>query len=171
MSTWITPSGTIGTYTQNREMSFTFEASATLGGRIAFELANNSSLPAGNFKLITTNPLPGVYVATLQGTPQFVNENTVYQFDISATEISMGNANFNVRSFEMTVSTTVWTTPAGSIGSYSEGDYFEFQFDAVPSQSGNTLVYSKLNGSYPIGESTDIPQNLHYVHQSMMDQR
>lgn len=42
-----------------------------------------------------------------------------------------------------------WTTPAGTIGSVLENSPLAFQFIAVPSSVGNTLVYTKLNGDFP----------------------
>lgn len=160
MSAWITPSGTIGTYTQGQPLTFTFAATATQGGKIRFQIANNTSFPPGSFTLTTSNPSPGVYHGTLSGTPAYVNGNTQTSFVINATEFGYGFSTDNNRTFSMTVSVTEWNTPAGSIGSFSEDTALSFQFSATPSNPANFLSYTLLNGSLPTGNLTLNPNGL-----------
>lgn len=149
MSTWITAPGSIGTYTQNRQFVYEFAASSDSGGAIRFELAPNSSWPPGTWSLVTTGPVMGIYTGTLTATPAYVSDNVSYDFTLTATEYTGTQTLPNNRAFSVTVSTTHWLTPSGSLGIYPELVPFTYQFEAQPSQPGNTLIYTLLNGSYP----------------------
>lgn len=150
MSTWITPAGSIGTYTQSQPLTFDFTATASSGGIVIFSLANATKFPASNFKLSNTTELAGVWKATLTGTPNYVPVAKDYNFILSATEYVDGTPLANIRAFSMTVSTTEWVTTAGNIGTYPEDLPLDYTFEATPSQVGNTISYSQLNGKFPI---------------------
>jgi len=145
MSNWITPSGSIGQYTQQQPMSFALQANPSLGGVIVYELNPNTSLPSG----LVLNPNTGV----ISGVPNYVPTNTVTNFEISATETTTSGTFTNPRNFSITISVLTWQTPAGSIGIFGEGTPLIYQFITIPSQNTNTVVYSKLNGQYPAGQS------------------
>lgn len=145
MSNWITPAGSIGQYTQQQPLSFTFQAAPTLGGEIVYELGSSTPLPVG----LSLDRNTGV----LSGSPAYVSVNTVTNFEISATEVTSGGRFTNPRIFSITVSTLVWQTPSGSIGIFGEKTPLIYQFTATPSQSTNTVVYTKLNGQFPVGLS------------------
>ena len=143
MSAWITPSGTIGNYTQGQSLTFTLSASTTLGGTLSYVLANGSSLPSG----LSLNSTTGV----ISGTPDYVSVNTITYFSVSATETSAGIEYPNVQAFSILITSTVWDTAAGSIGVFAENSAINYQFEVTPSQLSNTIIYSKLNGTFPTG--------------------
>ena len=145
MSNWITPAGSIGQYTQQQSMSFTFQASSTLGGQIIYELGSNTPLPVG----LSIDRNTGV----LSGSPAYVPVNTVTTFEVSATEVTSGGRFTNFRTFSITVSVLVWQTPSGNIGIFGEKTPLIYQFTAIPSQNTNTVIYTKLNGQFPSGLS------------------
>lgn len=154
MSTWVTPAGTIGTYTQQREFQFTFQASPSLGGVINYELIG--SWPPGTFQLVTVKLSPTVWVGVLTATPAYVSVPTEFSFTISATEITSLGATLNPRTFTMTVSNTVWQT-GQNLGGYTELTPLNIQIVAEPSIPGHRLIYSLLNGSLPAGQTVNTP--------------
>ena len=78
MSTWNSPTGALGDFTQNQPLSIALSATPTLGGVIRYVLANDTLLPTG----LTLNAVTGV----ISGIPNYVSVNTIYYFQISATE-------------------------------------------------------------------------------------
>lgn len=156
MSTWVTPAGSIGTYTTQKTFAFQFEANASLGGRIVFELVG--SWPPGSYRLQTTEPSPGVYRGTLTATSAYVRVPTTYNFVISATEIvATSNTtivnNTNNRNFSVTIGTMVWQTDA-NLGEFTETLPISLQVVASPSVPGNKITYSLINGQFPASTST-----------------
>lgn len=148
MSTWITPSGSIGQYTQQQSLSFTFQATPTLGGQIEYVLSSSTPLPAG----LTLNKTTGV----LSGSPAYVPVNTVTDFTISATEITNSGSFTNNQTFSITVTTLTWQTSEGNIGVFGENIPISYQFTATPSQPSNTVVYTLLNGNLPPGNPSPL---------------
>ena len=96
MSNWITPSGSIGQYSQGQSLSFVFQATPSLGGVVQYFLVSPSVLPIG----LTLNPTTGV----LSGTPSYVSVNTTTNFRVSATEIVNDVGVTNIAEFSITVS-------------------------------------------------------------------
>lgn len=144
MSTWVTPSGSLGITTTQRSFTTTLVATPTLGGVITYVLQTNSQLPSG----LRLNANTGV----ITGVTDYVTINTTTSFTVSATETtSAGNAYTNLQSFSITVSNLVWTTPQGSIGIFAEQFPVNYQFTTAPSQSTNTVTYTQLNGAFPPG--------------------
>ena len=143
MSTWITPAGTLGNYTEGQSLNITLSATPSLGGTITYVLANATTLPPG----LTLN----YYTGTISGISGYVPINTLFNFQVSATETVNGVDNLNIRNFSITVTSLTWVTPAGSIGVFAENSAINYQFSATPSQNTNTVTYSILNGSLPVG--------------------
>lgn len=143
MSTWITPAGNIGNYTQGQSLTFTFSATPTLGGTILYVLSNNTVLPPG----LTLAQTTGV----LSGKPTYVGADTLTEFSVSATEYTSSGASVNIQNFSIEITTLTWFTSAGSIGVFSDQSAINYQFVATPSQPTNTVTYSQLNGILPIG--------------------
>lgn len=148
MSSWNTPTGSIGSYSQGQSLTFTLSASTTLGGTIEYFLANGTKLPSN----LTLNKFTGV----ISGIPNYVSVDTINYFSISATEIVDGIPNVNIRNFSIYVTTLIWQTTAGTIGSFTDNVPLSFQFVAIPSQLSNTVTYSLLNGSLPVGTISPI---------------
>ena len=143
MANWNTPAGTIGNYTQGQSLTFTLSASPTLGGTIRYVLANGTTLPSG----LTLNTTTGV----ISGTPAYVSVNTINYFSVNAIETSSGIQYSNIRAFSINITTLVWNTVSGSIGVFAENSSINYQFTATKSQSSNTVQYTLLNGTLPIG--------------------
>lgn len=141
MSSWITPAGNLGTFTQSQPLSVTLQATPTLGGSLQYLLVN-STLPPG----LTLNQ----YSGQITGTPQFVDITYTYTFTVSATEYTYGNANPNPQTFSLTVSNLHWTTPT-NLGIETEQTPLVIQLTATPSKMSNTVKYALLNGNYPAG--------------------
>lgn len=148
MSTWNSPTGALGDYTQSQSLSIALSASTTLGGTIQYVMANNTFLPSG----LTINSTTGV----ISGIPAYVPINTIYYFQISATEIVNGVAYPNPTNFSIMITSLTWQNPAGSIGVFAENSTLAYQFTAIPSQNTNTVTYSILNGSLPIGTISSV---------------
>jgi hypothetical protein len=151
MSSWNTPSGSIGEYTCGQSLTFTFSASPTLGGSILYVLSNNTPLPSG----LTLAQTTGV----LSGTPAYVGTNSLFNFDVSATEYTLSGATQNIQSFSIEITTLTWSTPAGSIGVFADQSAISYQFVATPSQPGNTVTYAQLNGQLPTGTVSPVTIN------------
>lgn len=157
MSAWVTPAGSIGTYTQQQTFVFNFQATTTLGGKLVYQVAG--SWPPGSYRLTTLEPVPGTFVGQLTATPDFVAVATVYGFTISATEITGSGATTNPRVFTLTVNNTQWVTDS-SLGGYVELSALSIQLEASPSVIGNTIVYTLLNGNLPASNNINSPLTL-----------
>lgn len=59
----------------------------------------------------------------------------------------------------------IWNTPAGSIGTYSEGVPVTFNFSASPSTNSNIVYYTKLNGDFPKTDDINNPFQFSYTGQ------
>jgi hypothetical protein len=85
---WQTPSGTLGTFTE--QFSISVSATATDETTVTYALASGSSLPSG----VTLNSSTG----EISGTPPDIATNTTYTFTINATD----GANTVPRTFSIT---------------------------------------------------------------------
>lgn len=157
MSTWVTPAGSIGTFTQQREFTFTFNASPSLGGVLNYELVGD--WPPGAFQLTTVKTGPTSWTGVLTATPAYVPIATTYSFVVSATEITSFGGTPNPRTFTLTVNNTTWDT-APNLGGYTELTPLSIDIVAQPSIAGNRLSYSLINGSLPAGTSVNSPLTL-----------
>jgi len=142
MSSWNTPAGSLGSYSQGQPVIKTLSASPTLGGYIEYFLADGTRLPS--------NLILEKY-GVISGIPTFVSVNTISYFQISATEFVDGVAHPNIQNFSIYITTLIWETPAGSIGSFTDNVPLNYQFVAIPSQITSTITYQLLNGSLPVG--------------------
>jgi hypothetical protein len=168
MSIWVTPAGSIGTYTQQRQFTFDFQATTSLGGRIVYEI--KTPWPPGSYVLRTIEVSPGVFVGRLTATPAYVNVPTSYSFDISATEVNYSGSYPNVQTFSLTVSNTVWQTNT-DLGIFIELDTISVQLEAQPSIPGNRVSYELLNGALPASQNINSPLTLTTVQLPVPDLR
>lgn len=157
MSTWVTSAGSIGTYTKQRQFTFNFNATPSLGGRIVYEIVG--SWPPGSFRIETLNVSPGVFVGLLTATPDYVSIDQTYEFVISATEVTLTGSTPNPRTFTVTVSNTVWKTQS-YLGSYIENNALNIPLAAAPSIAGHRISYELINGSLPAGQTVNTPLTL-----------
>lgn len=156
MSIWVTPAGSIGTYTQQRQFVYNFQATPNLGGKIVFQL--QGIWPTGTFSLTTVELTPGIYTGILTATPDYVPVLTTYNFSISATEITGSGSNPNIRAFSLGVNTTQWAANSPAfLGGYIELTPLNIQLEATPSVPGNTITYTLLNGNLPESNNVNSP--------------
>ena len=126
--TWITPAGTLGTIPEGEFYSILLAAEAdntvyysVIAGRLPPGIQINET------GVLSGNPLAR---STVQGIPSDVVNDTTSQFAIRAyTKTVVGGVTVITgladRTFNMTItgqSTVVWTTPAGSIATYLDGE-------------------------------------------------
>ena len=98
-------------------------------------------------------------VASLQGVPFDVNRDVTSKFTIRAYTQNYVNGAYVLdrirdRTFSLTVTgnqVPVFTTPAGSIGSYYDGDLVDYQIEYTNVDPNETLVISLVSGALPGG--------------------
>ena len=125
--TWVTPAGTLGTIPEG--VFYTTPLVATSNSTVYYRVIAGR-LPPG-MQINETGILAGnpSAVSTVQGVPLNVNKNTTSQFTVRAyTERVVSGVTvvdtLADRTFSITiagVATVVWTTPAGTIGTYLSG--------------------------------------------------
>jgi hypothetical protein len=157
--TWITSIGNIGSFNQLEAVNYAFIANpAGTGNTIEYALINGN-FPAAVGSAFTLNSTTGV----LSGTPARVSRSTSSTFTLRATEYSGSTlVGTSDRVFTMTIviPQPVWTTPAGSIGSFSENVLINYNFLANPGSVGDTIRYELLNGVLPITGDINTPMTL-----------
>ena len=125
--TWVTPAGTLGTIPEG--VFYTTPLVATSNSTVYYRVIAGR-LPPG-MQINETGILAGnpSAVSTVQGVPLNVNKNNTSQFTVRAyTERVVSGVTvvdtLADRTFSITiagVATVVWTTPAGTIGTYLSG--------------------------------------------------
>lgn len=108
-------------------------------------------------------------VASLQGVPFQVNRNVTSKFTIRGYTKKIQNGQLTVdsirdRTFSLTVTgnnVPYFVTPAGSIGSYYDGDLIDFQFEIAGTDPGDIQTITLVSGSLP-GGVTVSPQGRLY---------
>lgn len=99
--TWITPSGSIGTFVENNPISFQFLANPGNPGNIVFYTILNGSLPETNS---INYPIKLNLSGLMTGTPTEVSKDITSTFTVRALEIHDGQViAFRDRTFSMTV--------------------------------------------------------------------
>lgn len=112
---WITPAGSIGTFTEQVPVNFTFVAVSQPGNTLVYQLLNGT-LPQGNTN--STNFLLSS-AGILTGTPAQVPSDRIYTFTVRVVEYS-GTllVGYSDRTFNMVVAGSTiptFTTPAGAL--------------------------------------------------------
>ncbi len=142
---WTTPSGSLGSNYERREVDFIAYATDPQNLSLTFSLANGSSLPAN---CVVTSQ------GHVQGQFPFVTSNTTYTFDMVVTN---QNDLSSTRTFSITNLNDpypTWQTNAGSLGNAISGLYNAFDIYAT-SLPDNALTYELANGtSVPAGMGT-----------------
>ena len=125
--TWVTPAGTLGTIPEG--VFYTTPLVATSNNTVYYRVIAGR-LPPGmqvnETGVLTGNPAA---VSTVQGVPLDVNKDTTSQFTVRAYTERVVSGVIVVdtladRTFSLTitgVTAVVWTTPAGTIGTYFNG--------------------------------------------------
>jgi len=95
-------------------------------------------------------------LASLQGVPFEVNQNVTSKFTIRAYTENQDETVDRIRDRTFTLTITgnqvpEFTTPAGSIGSYYDGDLIDFQILYTNNDPGDTVVIKLVGGELPPG--------------------
>lgn len=113
--TWTTPAGSIGTFTEQVPVNFTFAATPEAGHTLSYQLLNGE-FPPGN-STMTNFSLSSSGVLT--GTPAQVAVDTEYKFSIRLLQyLGPALVSFSDRTFSMSVTGSTlpsFTTPAGAL--------------------------------------------------------
>lgn len=150
---WVTPSN-LGSIVDGQPSTIQFVATDPEGTAITYSYISGS-LPPGMLFNNTTGQLSGV--------PSIVNDNSIYQFIIRATDFSL---DFADQQFTITVVKTpnvapIWITPSGQLSNsnglieYHPGEAVNFQFQAIDPDNGPLELTYRLsyNSSLPYGLS------------------
>jgi hypothetical protein len=144
---WQIKNSNLGTIAENVFFEFELEAIDTDLQPVSYSLIAGS-LPDGI--QLSSGSLSGVPIK-VTGVPADVEEDTSSQFAIRATTTTNEVADITL---DLTVSgQTVpeLTTPTGSLGTFTYGDYVDVQLDAEDEDESNTLTWSVINNSLPNG--------------------
>jgi len=132
---------------------------AYIGGQILYSVISGL-LPQG-IQLTNAGTITGVSFASAsqQGVPLPVNRNVTSKFAIRAytTKVVNGQtvvARLRDRTFELTISgndVPDFVTPAGSIGTFYDGDEVDIQIQFTDVDPDETIAVTLLDGELPLG--------------------
>jgi len=151
--TWITPAGNLGVIPEGVFFQLNLEAAdVTLGG-VTFSLIAGS-LPAG-IQLTANGSMTGVPVAItrVQGVPLDVSADITSKFTIRAASQDVP-PRVRDRTFEITITgddVPEFTTPAGSLGTFYDGDRVNIQIGYTDTDPADTVIVKLVDGELPIG--------------------
>jgi len=138
---WVTPSGSLGTFTEQVSITLSALSSADSDSTVTYALASGSSLPSG----VTLNSTTGVISGTLPN----ISSQTTYTFTINATD----GVNIIPRSFSILSNLNqppVWSTASGTIATIYETARTNYSVSVLASDAeSNTLTYSLVSGTLP----------------------
>lgn len=130
---WQTASGSLGTFAE--QVSMSVSATATDDSIITYSLASGSTLPSG----ITLNSSTGV----ISGTLPDIATNTTYTFTINASD---GSNPAVPRTFSfISNAAPIWSTSAGSLGTFSENTSINITVAAT--DASDSITYALASGS------------------------
>ena len=151
--------GVAGTTTPVSLTTATGSMTADLRQEIYYQVISGT-LPAG-IQCSANGLITGVpqAVASLQGVPFQVNRNVTSKFALRAYTENLVNGTLVLdrirdRTFELTVSgndVPDFTNPAGSLGTYYDGDQVDLQLGYTNVDPGEILTVKLINGSLPLG--------------------
>jgi len=137
---WNTPAGSIGTYAYGYSMSFLLSASPVSPATSITYTLINGILPSD----LILNSDTGF----ISGTPALIVSTTLTNFTIRATD-NLGNVSDNIFSITIITPQPIWTTPAGSIGTYTYGVDVQFILIASAVTPATSIKYQVLAGTLP----------------------
>ena len=150
---WVTPAGNLGTIAEGLFFQRPIEALDPDGGVVSYSLIAGN-MPQG-VQVTTTGNIEGVPLAyaKLKGVPAEVAENVTSSFAIRATST---DGQINDRTFSLTVTgqdIPQFTTPAGSLGTFFDGDVINLNIVFNDQDPSDIAVISVNNGQLPDGLS------------------
>ena len=153
---WNTDSGSLGTIEEGRFFQLPLLAEDPDSNEVYFTLIAGE-LPNG-IQVAANGLISGVpkAIANVQGVPTEVSENVTSQFSVRAYTKTVGGAvdRLNDRTFEITVTgqdVPEFTTPAGEIGRWFDGDRVSYQIQFSDDDPSDTVTISVASGSLPEG--------------------
>jgi hypothetical protein len=150
--TWITPAGNLGVIPEGVFYQLNLEASNPDGG-VVFSLIAGS-LPEG-IQLNANGAISGVPVAVarIQGVPLDVSADVTSKFTIRAASQDVP-PRVRDRTFEITITgddVPEFTTPAGSLGSFYDGDRLNIQIGYTDTDPADSVIVRLVGGELPVG--------------------
>jgi len=150
---WITPAGNLGVIPEGVFFQLNLEATEVGQGDISFSLIAGS-LPTG-IQLTATGSVTGVPVAVarVQGVPLDVSADVTSKFTIRASSQDIP-PRVRDRTFEITITgddAPEFTTAAGSLGSFYDGDQVNIQIGYTDTDPADTVIVRLVGGELPTG--------------------
>jgi hypothetical protein len=150
---WITPAGNLGVIPEGVFFQLNLEAADIGLGGVTFSLIAGS-LPAG-IQLTASGNMTGVPVAVtrVQGVPLEVSADVTSKFTIRAASQDVP-PRVRDRTFEITITgddVPEFTTPAGSLGTFYDGDQINIQIGYTDTDPADTVIVRLVDGELPIG--------------------
>lgn len=149
---WQTASGSLGVIPEGVFYQQTLTATDADSGPVVYTVIAGS-LPAG-VQCTPSGQIVGVPTATasLQGVPTSVNQDVTSKFVVRAT----ASGRIADRTFTLTVTGNdipLFITPAGSVGTFYDGDEVDIQIQYTDDDPDDTIVVSLASGLLPPGLS------------------
>jgi hypothetical protein len=150
---WETPAGSLGVVPESIFYQQNLIAVDPDGGDVFFEVIAGS-LPEG-VQCTSNGIIVGTPRATasLQGVPVAVNQDVTNKFTVRAYTDTLP-PRIKDRTFTLTITgndVPEFTTPAGSLGSFYDGDRLDIQIDYTNNDPNDTVVVSLAGGELPGG--------------------
>ena len=153
---WLTPAGNLGVvpesvFFQQTLLAYDPDGSPVYYAVIAGSLPEGIQCTANG--LIVGTPMA---VASLQGVPVPVNQDVTSKFTVRAYTETVDEQVDRIRDRTFTLTITgndvpEFTTPAGSLGSFYDGDQLDIQIEYTDTDPGETVVVSLVAGQLPGG--------------------
>jgi hypothetical protein len=132
---------------------------ARFSERVYFRL-QSGDLPAG-IQITGSGQIIGVPspISLLQGVPVNVDRDVTNRFTVRAYTVTTINGQQVIdgiadRTFSLTVTgndVPSWITPAGSLGTYLDGDEVDIQLDYDDNDASDTVIVRLVSGQIPLG--------------------
>ena len=153
---WITDAGSLGTIAEGLFFNTPVIATEADGGTVKYILVAGE-LPEG-IQIRLNGTIEGVPVpyARVQGVPAEVGEEVTSKFAIRAYVEENGTTRINDRTFSLTVTgqdIPEFTTPAGSLGTFYDGDVIDIDIEFTDRDPDDTVTVSFESGDLPPGLS------------------
>ena len=151
---WTTEAGSLGTIAEGLFFNTPVIATDPDGGTVKYILVAGE-LPEG-IQVRLNGTIEGVPVpyARVQGVPAEVGEEVESKFAIRAYVEENGTTRINDRTFTLTVTgqdIPEFTTPAGSLGTFYDGDVIDIDIEFTDQDPDDTVTVSLESGDLPPG--------------------
>lgn len=161
--TWNTNSGSIGSYLENRQISYQFSATPSVDGNILRYTLHNGELPKISFSQYMTIDSNGI----LSGTPVLSGETYIKEFTIRVSEYN-GNNLIGVKDRTFSIRIVAESVPrfttGGHLGAFNDSTWISVNLPIANPLIGSKLDISVVDGELPEGlEITDSGKIIGYA--------